>query len=77
MQGSEIERFMGKLQAWRNVNVETGRGDFTQVQAAKFLGCPLKTYQDWEQGRCAPAGWVLTLLLIRMERKPKYRKAKE
>ena len=50
-------KISAELRAWRNVDLSiNSRGDFTQQEAADFLGVPLKTYIDWEQGRRGPVG---------------------
>jgi DNA-binding transcriptional regulator YiaG len=61
------------LQAWRGADF-LGRGTFTQNEAAAFLGVPLRTYQEWEQGRCAPTGLALKTVLSLIKRKPNNRK---
>jgi DNA-binding transcriptional regulator YiaG len=60
-----------KLKAWRGADA-LGRGAFTQVEAAEFLGVPFRTYQDWELGRSCPTGMGLASLLetIRRNRRP-------
>ena len=40
--------FADELKTWRT------RKDLKQEEAAKFLGVPLRTYQEWEQGRQEP-----------------------
>ena len=40
--------FADELKTWRT------RVEYTQEEAAEFLGVPLRTYQEWEQGRQAP-----------------------
>ena len=60
-----------QLKAWRNVNdSNNGRGDFTQHEAADFLGVPLKTYIDWEQGRRGPVGIALQAVEERIKLRP-------
>lgn len=46
------------LRAWRSYD------GCTQAQAADWMGVPLRTYQEWEQGRHVPSqpGPVLKLL---------------
>jgi DNA-binding transcriptional regulator YiaG len=39
------------------------RKGLTQPQAAEFLSVPLRTYQNWEQGRSLPPGYVQTLIV--------------
>jgi putative transcriptional regulator len=41
----------------------------SQARFAALLGVPVRTLQDWEQGRRAPSGAARTLLLI-AEHKP-------
>lgn len=36
----------------------------SQSDFSKFLGVPLNTIQNWEQGVCAPTGAALTLLKV-------------
>lgn len=36
----------------------------SQAQFAKLLGAPLKTLQNWEQGRTTPQGAVATLIKV-------------
>ena len=36
----------------------------SQTRFAALLGVPVRTLQDWEQGRRAPSGAARTLLLI-------------
>ena len=60
------------LRQWRGVDLERdSRGEFTQAEAAEYLGAPLKTYQDWEQGRRTPALIVQSLLAPKLLKKPK------
>ena len=61
-----------KLKAWRGANAQ-GRGVFTQVEAAEFLGVPYRTYQDWELGRSSPRGLALSSLFDLIKSKPKRR----
>ena len=60
-----------QLKAWRNVDdSKNGRGDFTQHEAADFLGVPVKTYVDWEQGRRGPLGIALQAVEERIKLRP-------
>ncbi len=34
-----------------------------QSQAALAVGCPLRTLQEWEQGRAEPPAWCQSLVL--------------
>ena len=64
-------KISAELRAWRNVDLSiNSRGDFTQQEAADFLGVPLKTYIDWEQGRRVPEGPARVLLKV-IENDPK------
>ena len=59
------------LKAWRKVNdSKNGRGEFTQDEAASFLGVPIKTYIDWEQGRRGPVGIALQAVEERIKLRP-------
>jgi len=40
----------------------------TQAQAAEWIGCPLRTYQKWEQGIATPPGWNLKLIIEKLEK---------
>ena len=40
---------------------------YTQAAAAEVLGVPLRTYQQWEQGRQAPRGIALKAVLERIK----------
>lgn len=42
----------------------------SQSRFAQLLGVPVRTLQDWEQGRRAPSGAARTLLLV-AEKNPK------
>lgn len=66
-------KFSDELKAWRGVDDSgNNRGDFTQKEAAAFLGdTPLKTYIDWEQDRRTPPTNVQALIRERMKKKPK------
>jgi len=48
--------FMDALKAWR------ARLDLSQPQAAKRLGVPLKTLQNWEIARTKPQGFADTAI---------------
>ena len=64
-------KISAQLKAWRNVNdSNNGRGDFTQHEAADFLGVPVKTYIDWEQGRRGPVGIALQAVEERIKFRP-------
>lgn len=60
-----------QLRAWRGVDGAAGdhgaRGEFSQAEAAKKLGVPLKTYLNWEQGRRAPRGLALQTIVALIE----------
>lgn len=57
-----------KLRAWRGVTGEPPRGAFSQGAAAAYLGVPLDTYQNWEQGRTGPGGaFALAAILSAIE----------
>src|SRR5260370_29957621 len=65
-------KISAKLKEWRNVDdSKNGRGDFTQHEAADFLGVPLKTYIDWEQGRRGPVGIALKAVGERTNLRPR------
>src|SRR5437773_10101293 len=69
---SKEMKISAQLKAWRNVNdSKDGRGDFTQHEAADFLGVPVKTYVDWEQGRRGPLGIALQAVEERMKLRPR------
>ena len=53
--------FAGRLQRWRK---SLGA---TQLEAAKQLGVPYKTYLNWEQATRVPAPWQQKLLLRSMQ----------
>jgi putative transcriptional regulator len=36
----------------------------SQARFAQLLGVPVRTLQDWEQGRRAPSGAAKTLLMV-------------
>lgn len=59
-----------KLKAWRGA-MPNGRGLFTQLEAAAFLGVKYRTYQDWEYGRSCPTGIGLASLLEAISEKPR------
>jgi hypothetical protein len=64
-------KISAELRAWRNVDLAlNSRGDFTQQEAADFLGVPLKTYIDWEQGRRGPVGIALRVVQKRITLRP-------
>jgi hypothetical protein len=64
-------KISAELRAWRNVDLAlNSRGDFTQQEAADFLGVPLKTYIDWEQGRRGPVGIALRVVQRRITLRP-------
>ena len=64
-------KISAQLKAWRNVDdSKNGRGDFTQHEAADFLGVPVKTYIDWEQGRRGPVGIALQAVEERIKLRP-------
>jgi len=44
------------MRAWRS------RRSLSQSGAAKFLGMPLISYQNWEQGKRKPTGFVIEAL---------------
>lgn len=50
------------LRRWRS------SARLTQAQAADRLGRSLRTVQDWEQGRSAPRGQALTLVLRQIDK---------
>ncbi len=51
------DQFARELKLWRE------RKQFTQVEAAEFLGVPsVRTLQNWEVGRTRPVGIGLALL---------------
>lgn len=68
------------LKAWRGV---TGRGrrvrgQFSQADAARILGVPVRTYESWEHGRHQPVGLALAFVIektgrpsVSMKKKPK------
>ncbi len=60
--------FAEHLKHWRD------RVAFTQTEAAQFLAVPLRTYQEWEQGRQAPEQQGPILKVIELH-KPKRRSA--
>jgi len=45
------------LKQWRDAN------GFSQSQAAQFLQIPVRTLQNWEQGRAVPYPKILELAL--------------
>ena len=49
MTKSKPMTFADDLRAWRE------RFGLTQAEAAEALSVPLRTLQEWEQGRAAPA----------------------
>jgi DNA-binding transcriptional regulator YiaG len=51
-------RFRRTLQAWRK------REGLSQSQAAKAIGIPIDTLQNWEQGRYEPKGTFLRQALL-------------
>ena len=60
------------LRQWRGVDLDRdSRGEFTQAEAAEHLGAPLRTYQDWEQGRRTPSSMVQSLLAPKLLKTPK------
>ena len=38
--------------------------DLSQAEFAELLGVSKRTLQEWEQGRCKPAGAALKLLMV-------------
>ena len=68
---SKQMKISAQLKAWRNVNdSKNGRGEFTQHEAADFLGVSIKTYVDWEQGRRGPVGIALQVVEVRIKLRP-------
>jgi DNA-binding transcriptional regulator YiaG len=68
---SKQMKISAQLKAWRNVDdSKNSRGDFTQHEAAAFLGVPPKTYIDWEQGRRGPVGIALQAVKERIKLRP-------
>lgn len=49
----KLDSFAARLRAWRD------KRDWTQRQAADYLGSALQTYQHWEQGEFEPRGAAL------------------
>jgi DNA-binding transcriptional regulator YiaG len=44
--------------------------NLTQGEAARHLGVPIKSIQNWEQGRTAPKGLALIGLLACLDHEP-------
>ena len=42
--------------------------DFSQAEFARVLGVPLRTLQEWEQGRRQPSGAAKSLIAIAIKR---------
>lgn len=51
-----------KLRAWRKAR------QLSQWQAGEVLAVPVRTLQEWEQGRYAPRGFTLKALLAILDR---------
>lgn len=45
------------------------RSGLSQTQFSYLLGIPVKTIQNWEQGRTKPPVWILELIEKRIEGK--------
>jgi putative transcriptional regulator len=54
------------------VEIKSIRGemDLSQSEFAELIGVSKRTLQEWEQGRCKPAGAAVKLLLV-AKRHPK------
>ena len=46
------------------------RGKRPQSSVARFIGVPVKTFQNWEQGVRIPRGLALAALREKIRRKP-------
>lgn len=53
-----------KVKQWRR------RWKLTQQQAASAVGVPIRTWQDWEQGRHTPRGLALESLNLKLQNPP-------
>lgn len=61
--------FPDELKTWR-----AGLG-FTQAQAAEWLDVPLRTYQEWEQGRQEPTQMGPVRKLLEVSKRPRRKRA--
>ena len=57
-------RMKRKVKQWRQ------RWKLTQQQAAAAVGVPIRTWQDWEQGRHTPRGLALEALTTKLQNPP-------
>ena len=48
----------------QKLNIKRIRGELSQSEFAELLGVPVRTLQDWEQGRREPSGAAKTLIKV-------------
>jgi putative transcriptional regulator len=48
----------------RKLNIKRIRGELSQSEFAELLGVPVRTLQDWEQGRHEPNASAIALLRL-------------
>jgi DNA-binding transcriptional regulator YiaG len=53
-----------QLKQWRE------RLKISQAEASSKLGVPVRTYQQWEQGRQSPRGLALTVIVEKIGNSP-------
>ena len=49
---------------WKDTRERLG---YTQVQLSAFTGIPVRTIQNWEEGKRIPAPWVKKLVLFYLD----------
>jgi DNA-binding transcriptional regulator YiaG len=55
-----------KLKEIRSMCHQEGK-PLTQKEFAKFIGIPLRTYEDWERGAHTPPEYVVNLIKYKAE----------
>lgn len=56
-QSTQQKTIAQRLKAWRLAH------DYTQSDAARELGMPFRTFQDWERDVAHPSGFTLSCLV--------------